>query len=362
MYAALRAYRDIKVIERHRLGLEKIISATTEFIECDTLPQFASAILNQISVVLGIESSEILCCAITRDMNSGNRYNILASNLQGQSLAAIPGAVQRRIEEALNQHKSIQGNDYFVSYFTTRRGMENVLYVARNEPLEPVQHHLLTFFANNIAVAHENIKLREVIHESQKELSYIIGEAVELRSKETGSHVRRVAHISALLATRSGLSDSDVEMIKLAAPLHDVGKVAIPDRILNKPGPHNDEERLIMQSHARAGYDMLRKSTNPILQVGAQIAHEHHEYWDGSGYPNGLQGCEISIAGRIAAIGDVFDALGSKRCYKGPWPEDQIRHHFVEQRGKQFDPKLVDLILAQFEEFTAIRAQFPDPD
>ncbi|MDY6926281.1 MAG: DUF3369 domain-containing protein [Pseudomonadota bacterium] len=362
MYTALRAYRDIRLIERHRQGLEKIISATTEFIECDTLPQFASAILNQISVLLAIETSDIICCAITRDVKTGNQYKILATNLQGKSLSTIPANVQTRIEEALKQHSNIQGSDYFVSYFTTRRGMENVLYVAKNEPLEPVQHHLLSFFANNIAVSHENLKLREVIRDSQRELSYIIGEAVELRSKETGSHVRRVAHISALLARHYGLTDSEAEMIKLASPLHDVGKVAIPDLILNKPGPHTDEERQIMQTHAKAGFDMLRKSDNPILQLGATIAHEHHECWDGSGYPNGLRENAISAAGCIVAVADVFDALGSKRCYKGPWSETQIREYFTAQRGKQFDPRLVDLLLANFTTFTAIRGQFPDPE
>ena len=362
MYAALRAYRDIKLIERHRLGLEKIITATTQFIECDTLPQFASAILNQISVILGIESSDIICCAVTRDIKTGNHYRVLATNIEGKSQTVIPSAVKQRIEDALNQRKSIQGSDYFVSYFTTRRGMENVLYVAKHEPLDPVQHHLLSFFANNIAVSHENIKLREIIRDSQKELSYIIGEAVEVRSKETGSHVKRVAHICALLAERFGLAATEIEMIKLAAPLHDVGKVAIPDSILNKTGPHTDDERAIMRTHARAGYDMLRKSNNPILLVGAQIAHEHHECWDGSGYPQGLAGCGISIAGRIAAVADVFDALGSRRCYKAPWTEAQIKAHFSSQRGKQFDPKLVDLLLDNFHEFCAIRAKYPDPE
>ena len=362
MYAALRAYRDLRLIERHRLGLEKIIHATTQFIECDTLPQFASTILNQISLILGIESSDIICCAVTRDAKSGNQYNVLATNLQHESTAAIPNDIQHRIESALRQKQSVKGDDYFVSYFTTRRGMESVLYVARDDELETVQHHLLSFFAHNIAVSHENIKLREVIRESQKELSYIIGEAVEVRSKETGSHVRRVAHISHLLAVYAGLNESEAEMIKLASPLHDVGKVAIPDSVLNKPGKHTEAESEIMRSHAKAGYDMLKKSSNPILLVGAQIAHEHHEQWNGNGYPNGLSGTQISMAGRIAAVADVFDALGSKRCYKGPWPDDEIKAYFEKQRAKQFDPALVDILLTHFDEFSAIRPRFPDPE
>lgn len=361
MYAALRAYRDLKLIERHRMGLEKIIGATTQFIECDTLPQFASAILSQISMVLSIESSDIICCAITRDARAGNRLNILATNVHDKTQMSIPRIIQERIYEALNRHECVQGEDYFVSYFTTKRGTENILYVSKEQQLEPVQHNLLSFFANNIAVAHENIKLREVIRESQKELSYIIGEAVEVRSKETGSHVRRVAHICHLLAVKLGLNPSEAEMIKLAAPLHDVGKVAIPDSILNKPSKHTEAEATVMRAHAKAGYDMLRKSKNPILQIGALIAYEHHERWDGKGYPNRLAGEAISIAGRIAAVADVFDALGSKRCYKNSWSEYEIKDYFEEQRGKQFDPELVDILLDNFDEFSQIRRDFPDP-
>lgn len=202
--------------------------------------------------------------------------------------------------------------------------------------------------------------MRETIKESQKELSYVIGEAVEMRSKETGSHVKRVAHISYLLAKLVGMSEYEADMIKLASPLHDVGKVGVPDVILNKPGKHTNEEQIVMQKHASIGYEMLSKSENPILGLGAIIAHQHHECWDGSGYPNKLKGKEIHIAGRISAVADVFDALGSNRCYKKAWPNEQIIEFFKQHRGTQFDPQLVDLMLTNIDEFTAIREQYPD--
>jgi response regulator RpfG family c-di-GMP phosphodiesterase len=149
-------------------------------------------------------------------------------------------------------------------------------------------------------------------------------------------------------------------MIKLASPLHDVGKVGIPDLILNKPGNHTDEEREIMRQHANIGYEMLSKSENPILSLGATIAHQHHERWDGNGYPRQLRGTEIDIAGRISSIADVFDALGSDRCYKKAWPEAAIVEYFKENRGTQFDPQLVDLLLQNIDTFLAFRKAYPD--
>ncbi len=367
-YSALRGYRDILTIERHRQGLEKIIAASSEFIECDSLTQFASAILKQVALVLGIESKSIICCAAAKE-NGGasSAVNILAMNQgacekhQLSESEQLPSLVNDRLEQALQRKRSIYAEDYFIGYFTTKRGTENLLYVAQDQNLAPMQHNLLEFFANNIAVAHENLKLREVIKESQKELSYVIGEAVEMRSKETGSHVKRVAHFSYLLACKYGLSEYEAEMIKLASPLHDVGKVGIPDNVLNKPGKHDADEWKVMQTHARIGFDMLRRTDNPILQLGATIAHQHHEKWNGKGYPGNLKKEEIHIAGRITALADVFDALGSKRCYKEAWPSEEILNLISQERGEHFDPELVDILLNNIEEFSAIRAAYPDP-
>lgn len=367
IYSSLRSYRDILTIERHRAGLEKIIAASSEFIECDTLPQFASAILKQVALVLGIDEKAIICCAAAKDSKTKQSdVNILASNQQVDvnltvnNQALLPPIVNERLLFALAQKHSIYEADFFIGYFTTKRGTENLLYVAQDRSLEPMQHSLLEFFANNIAVAHENLKLRDMIKESQKELSYVIGEAVEMRSKETGSHVKRVAHASYLLAKLYGINEYDAEMIKLASPLHDVGKVGIPDLILNKPGKHTEQEWEVMKTHADIGYQMLAKSENPILLLGATIAHQHHEKWDGSGYPQGIEGEDIHIAGRITAVADVFDALGSKRCYKEAWPPRDIITFLEQNKGTQFDPRLVDLVLQNIDDFAQLREMFPD--
>ncbi|MBN2894345.1 MAG: HD domain-containing protein [Campylobacterales bacterium] len=202
--------------------------------------------------------------------------------------------------------------------------------------------------------------LQKEIEETQKEVVFTMGAIGETRSKETGKHVNRVAEYSKLLALYYGLSEEEAETLKQASPMHDIGKVAIPDAILNKPAKLNDEERAIMNTHAELGYGMLRYSLRPLLECAAIVAYEHHEKYDGSGYPRGLKGEEIHIYGRITAVADVFDALGSKRCYKVPWEDEAIFAYFKEQRGLHFDPRLVDILFDHIDEFKAIRERLAD--
>jgi response regulator RpfG family c-di-GMP phosphodiesterase len=203
-------------------------------------------------------------------------------------------------------------------------------------------------------------ELNKEIIDTQKEVIFTMGAIAETRSKETGNHVIRVAEYSKLFSLFLGLSEQESELIKQASPMHDIGKVGIPDAILNKPGRLTPEEFVIIKTHAELGYSMLRHSKRPILMLAATIAHEHHEKWDGSGYPCGLSGKEISIYGRITAIADVFDALGTERCYKKAWKDDDIWAFFKRERGKHFDPKLVDIFFKHFKEFIEIRQQYLD--
>ena len=206
----------------------------------------------------------------------------------------------------------------------------------------------------------ENELLNKEIEDTQREVVFTMGAIGESRSKETGNHVKRVAEYSKLLAKLYGLSEAEAEMLKQASPMHDIGKVAIPDAVLNKPGRFNEEERAIMDTHAQLGYDMLKHSHRPLLQAAATVAYEHHEKYDGSGYPRGLAGEDIHIFGRITALADVFDALGSDRVYKKAWEDARIFALFKEERGKHFDPVLVDLFFEHLEQFLAIRDKFKD--
>lgn len=202
--------------------------------------------------------------------------------------------------------------------------------------------------------------LEKEIEDTQKEVVFKMGAIGETRSKETGNHVKRVAAYSKILALEYGLSESDAEVLKQASPMHDIGKVGIPDNILKKPGRLDKDEIEIMKTHSKLGYEMLKGSNRPLLKVAAILAHEHHEKWDGSGYPRGLKGEEINIYGRITAIADVFDALGSNRCYKGAWEDEKVFELFRKQRGKHFDPKLVDIFFDKLPLFLEIRDKFKD--
>jgi response regulator RpfG family c-di-GMP phosphodiesterase len=187
-----------------------------------------------------------------------------------------------------------------------------------------------------------------------------MGEVGEARSKETGYHVKRVAEYSRLLALLCGLGKKNADLLYNASPMHDIGKVGIPDNILKKPGKLNDEEWKIMQTHSEIGYRILKESKRPILKAAAIVSYRHHEKWDGTGYPNKLAGKEIHIFGRITAIADVFDALGSDRVYKKAWELERILELFKEEHGKHFDPTLVDLFLNHLDKFLKIRDKFKD--
>ena len=206
----------------------------------------------------------------------------------------------------------------------------------------------------------ENRLLNKEIEETQREVVFTMGAIGESRSKETGNHVKRVAEYSKLLAKLYGLSDQESELLKQASPMHDIGKVAIPDAILNKPGRFNEEERAIMDKHAELGYEMLKHSQRPLLKTAAIVAYEHHEKWNGSGYPRGLKAQEIHIYGRITALADVFDALGSDRVYKKAWDDERIFALFKEESGEHFEPKLVDLFFKHLDKFLEIRDSFKD--
>ena len=206
----------------------------------------------------------------------------------------------------------------------------------------------------------EAVLLQEEMDTTQKEIIFTLAETGEMRSKETGNHVKRVAEYSRVLAIRYGLSEDEAMLLKTASPLHDIGKIAIPDSILLKPGPLTDEERETMKSHTTLGYDMLKHSDRRTLKAAAVITLQHHERWEGGGYPSGIAGEEISLYARITAIADVFDALISPRVYKEVWDESRILDFFEEQKGKHFDPELCELFQKNFRDFARISARLSD--
>ena len=198
------------------------------------------------------------------------------------------------------------------------------------------------------------------IRSSREEISYRLIAASEHRDNETGAHVRRIGLYAAQMARLLDWDLERTECILAAAPMHDLGKIGVPDRILQKDGPLTEEEWIIMKTHPVMGANILKGSTVPFIQMGARVAACHHERWDGSGYPLGTSGAEIPLEARIIGLVDVYDALSSRRVYKRPWAEPDVLGYIKEQIGKHFDPALATLVLENYELLRGIFINHPD--
>lgn len=207
---------------------------------------------------------------------------------------------------------------------------------------------------------HEVEAATAVIRARERELVLRLARASEFRDPETGSHIQRMASYSRLIAARLGMSLEYQDMLLEAAPMHDIGKLATPDQVLLKPGRLEGDELDVMRGHAAAGAQILADSDSPLLQMAADIAYSHHEHWDGSGYPRGLRGEQIPLAGRIVAVADVFDALTSVRPYKKAWSVDEARAYIAQRSGTQFCPACIQAFFDGWDEVLAIRATYED--
>ncbi|ESS66707.1 cyclic di-GMP phosphodiesterase response regulator RpfG [Methyloglobulus morosus KoM1] len=234
-----------------------------------------------------------------------------------------------------------------------------------NELLARVKTHLELYQAKDLLKKHnlylkskatfERQRLLTELEDSQKEMIFILAELMEATSDETGKHIKRIAESSALMAKyHPSLNKEDEETLYHASPMHDIGKMTIPIEILHKPGKYSEEEFCIMKNHTTNAYNLLSRSNRKLIKAAAVIAHEHHEKWNGNGYPRRLKGADIHIYGRIVALVDVFDALTHKRQYKEAWEINEAVRYIIEHRETQFDPELVDIFEEHLDEFIAI--------
>ncbi len=221
------------------------------------------------------------------------------------------------------------------------------------------QEELVLCLASQAAVALNNAQLTGELRRAYSEAIHRLARTAEFRDHDTGSHIERVSRYSALLAEALGLSPAYVSDILLASTLHDIGKLAIPDRILQKPGKLTNEEYGEMKCHAALGAEILSGSENPVLVLAREIALTHHEHWDGSGYPNGLRGDEIPLAGQICAVADVFDALSSARCYKKAFDPREACEFIRKESGGHFSPRVVEAFFLSLEKILEVRGRYP---
>jgi putative two-component system response regulator len=215
------------------------------------------------------------------------------------------------------------------------------------------QNELLEYVVN---------KRTQELQETRLQVVRRLGRAAEYRDNETGLHIIRMSKYSQLIAQAAGMSDYECDLMLNASPMHDIGKIGIPDHILLKPGKFESHEWEVMKTHAEIGADILDGDETDLLNMARDIAYTHHEKWDGTGYPRGLTGANIPLVGRIVAIADVFDALTSERPYKKAWPVEDAIDLIKEQKGKHFDPELVEFFLSILPDILEIKEKYAEPE
>ncbi|MEO3678474.1 DUF3369 domain-containing protein [Rheinheimera fenheensis] len=373
--SSLRSYRDILSLEQSRLGLEKIINASADLFSSHSMEQFIDGVLQQLTSIIGCDENALLVSSsmvagnISGDVSDPHKLVVFAGQGEFERQEGKPvqdvlaPELLDAFEAALRSRGIVYRDNYLVAYCTSKFTHGSLLYISGLPgAITANQKKLIELFSQNVQIAYENVQLQHEIEDTQREIVYRLSEAVEHRSIETGNHVKRVAFICYELGKAYGLPEEEAERLMFAAPLHDVGKVGIPDGILNKPAKLQGQEWEVMKTHASIGYEILKNSKRSIIQAGAVIAQDHHEKWDGTGYPAGKKGDDIHIYGRIAALADVYDALRHRRCYKSAWSLEQVMAHIDNESGKQFDPKLVEIFKQRVDKLEAILQKYPDSD
>jgi response regulator RpfG family c-di-GMP phosphodiesterase len=365
-FAALRAYRDIMKVEdarrvqlTYREGLERVIAASAHIFQQRNLKDFASGLLQQVVALLRLEQSMLLRVAGASLITGESHYEILA-RIGDMGENDIGPELVAQLDDARHNRISKLHGDTYVGYFPNNSGKASLLVLRGVDEISEIDVQLLDVFCSGVAIAFDNILLNQEITDTQAELILRLGDVVESRSNEAGNHVRRMAQVCHLLAQESGMSEDETAVLMHAAPMHDIGKIATPDAVLLKPGRLTPEEWEIMKQHPTVGLQILDGSQRPILKAAAVIAHQHHEKWDGSGYPQGLKAEQIHPYARIVAVADVFDALTHERCYKEAWPVEQVRDYLREVAGKHLDPLYVDLLIKNIDKAAEINRLWPD--
>ncbi|KPH60181.1 metal-dependent phosphohydrolase [Pseudoalteromonas porphyrae] len=367
--SSLRSYRDILSIEQSRQGLEKIIKASRDIFSAHSIESFIEGVMQQLTSLIGTVDQAMYATSLVAGNPQDNQKKLVVFSGRGDFERSEGKAIEEVLstdqllacKEALQGKTIIYKDNYLFAYCCSEYNHNSMLFISGiPQHLTDTQRHLIKIFSQNVQLAYENVQLQSEIEATQQELMLRLSEALEQRSTETGNHVKRVSHICHILALGYGLSKREAELIRLASPLHDVGKVGIPDAILNKPSKLTDAEWEVMKTHTQKGHAILKDSTREIVNAGALIARDHHEKWDGSGYPLGLKEKNIHIFGRIVALADVYDALRHKRCYKEAWTCEKVVEEINQQKGKHFEPKLVDIFNDNLDELEQVLARYPD--
>jgi len=338
---SLRNYRDLvrrqdinQEIEKSRKKLTHVIKLSSELFSSRTMDLFLSSLIRMTALMI-------------------NRNGDLWFHQNGETRTLPAELADLLNSEKISAATALEG-DFFIGKLSSR-GTEPLHLIAdKCRNLQADEMQMLEIFFSNANIVYNNLLLKSEFQETQSEMIGLLGDVIENRSRELSGHQERVSNYALILARKLNVSEEDIAVLRDAVKLHDTGKIGIFDSILDKPGPLSAEEFETMKSHTTIGYEILRFSSRKLCQMAASIAWEHHEKWDGTGYPRGLSGDEIGQFGRITCIVDVFDALSSDRVYRKAWDFEKTIQFIKDGRGTQFDPHMVDLFLEEQDKIKTI--------
>lgn len=340
---------DIKDLE------DKIFGLQYELANKEVLISEYKALLNKSTAIVKVDNESITYA----NKNCERMFGYLDDEIIGKSIFFVIDNTNKMHKIANMMWHRLLASGYAKTQLTCMHKSGRKVYVqAYFMIMKSVRNETET-----VGILHDVTEIyntHEELENIQKDVIFAMGSISEGRSKETGNHVKRVAEYSYLLARLYGLDEDKSNLLRTASPMHDIGKMTIPDSILHKKGKLTEDEFEVMKTHAIKGYEMLSFSNREVIQTAAQISLTHHEWWNGEGYPNGISSYDIPLFGRITAIADVFDALSNDRCYKKAWPVNEVIDYITSQKGKQFEPCLVDLLVNNIDDFLRVKSLFDD--
>jgi response regulator RpfG family c-di-GMP phosphodiesterase len=364
--SALRSYNDIIVIEENRAGLQKIVEASADLFCAKSLEIFIQGIVQQLSSILGCsQDAAYLTSAVATPqpvyLADSDQLYVFAgngeyANHEGKPIEDVVDEVKMSsCRKALKERSIVYADDHLVAFCDSKARRSSLLYLSGlPRKLTQVDKNLVEIFAQNVQIAFDNVLSTRDMEDTQQEIIERLGVAME-HNTNTTQQLRRIRDICEFIGTKLGMEEADIALLVRAVPLHDIGSANVPSAILQKPEELEYLERESIKRHTTFGYNILKDSKRPIIQLAATLAHQHHERWDGLGYPNGMKGEEIALEARITAIADVFDALYNQRPHKPAWPVEKVVKMIESQSGKHFDPKIAQILLDNLDQIQAIQ-------
>lgn len=368
--AALRNYRELYRLEqaRHheqvtREGLEKVVKACANLFESNSLYDLATGLLQQVASLLHLhEDGMYLKASAFSALKNNGDFTILAKTGRFETMEGnLPEDVHQYIAQACSSERSIHVDERFIGYYPGKRGQIDIIYFEGVDKFEEVDEKLLELFGTNISAALERFISFQHYKESQARLVLHLAKSMEKRDGSAENAPEKLVLLCLFLGRQLKLSSSELEILELLAPLHDIGLLGIPLEVLNKQGPLSPEDWALVKAHTLAGKKIFEPLDNDLLESAAKIAFEHHERYDGSGYPQGLMDKQSYLLGKIVGIADTFLALTTYRSYRKAWTPVQAIEYLKEERGKHFDPALVDIFTGKAEEIMALLKNLEGP-